>query len=398
MAERSIGGVAEDRRREEGRPTAEEMLDRVRREAGAGARGRHRIYLGMAPGVGKTVAALNELRRRRERGTDVAVGYVETYSRPYTVDAIGDLEVVPRKRIPDKGVTLEELDAEAVIHRHPAVTLVDELAHTNAPGSKNEKRWQDVEELLDAGVTVISTLNVQHLESLADIVETITGIQVQERIPDRVVDDADEIELIDMSPHALRQRMRHGNVYPPERAEQALRQYFREGNLTALRELALRRVSTAVEQDLEQYMRQHRVDAIWPAGERVMVCVDDQPHSQALLRRGLRRAQRQQSALLAVWVETPAWAHASPEQKQRVEENLRFAEDLGAETVRVQDGDVARALVRVAHERNADSIVIGHSRHGRLHELVRGSIVQNLLRLVRDVDVHVVAEREPANT
>ncbi len=380
-----------------GRPTADETLDRVRRQAGAGARGRHRIYLGMAPGVGKTVAALSELRRRKERGTDVVVGYVETYNRPYTRAALDDLEVVPRKQIPYKGVTLEELDAEAVIRRHPAVALVDELAHTNAPGSKYEKRWQDVGELLDAGITVISTLNVQHLESLADIVESITGIQVHERVPDRVVDDADEIELVDMSPHALRQRMRHGNVYPPERAEQALRQYFREGNLTALRELALRKVSTAVEEDLEQYMHEHHVDSIWPAGERVMVCVDDQPQSRALLRRGLRRAQRQQSALLALFVETPAWARAAPEQKQRLEENLRFAQDLGAESVRVQDSDVARAIVRVAHEKNVQSIVIGHSRHGRLYELLRGSVVQSLLRLARDVDVHVVADRETAD-
>jgi two-component system, OmpR family, sensor histidine kinase KdpD len=387
--------VADDRSlREAARPTADEMLDRVRRQAGAGARGRHRIYLGMAPGVGKTVAALNELRRRGERGADVVVGFVETYNRPYTVSAIGDLEVVPRRTIPYKGVLLEELDTEAVIKRHPAVTLVDELAHTNAPGSRHDKRWQDVEDLLDAGITVVSTLNVQHLESLADIVESITGIEVRERIPDRVVDDADEIELVDMSPHALRQRMRHGNVYPPERAEQALRRYFREGNLTALRELALRKLSTAVEQDLEEYMREHEVDRVWPAGERVMVCLDDQPHSRTLLRRGLRRAQRQQSALLAVFIETPGWAHAGPEQKQRLEENVRLAEDLGAQVLRVQDSDVAGALVRVAREQNVDSLLIGHSRHGRLHELIRGSIVQSLLRLARDVDVHVVAERE----
>jgi two-component system sensor histidine kinase KdpD len=387
--------VGSDRERDDRRPSAEEMLERVRREAGAGARGRHRIYLGMAPGVGKTYAALQELRRRRVRGTDVAVGYVETYNRPKTIEAIGDLECVPRRKIEYKGVTLEEMDVESVIRRHPSVVLVDELAHTNAPGSKHEKRWQDVQELLEHGITVISTVNIQHLESLADIVEAITGILVRERIPDRVVDEADEVEIVDMSAHALRQRIKHGNVYPPERAKQALEQYFREGNLMALRELALRRVATAVEQDLEEYTREHAMDATWAPGERVMVCVDDQRQAQHLLRRGWRMAARRQAQLLAVFVETPEWANAAPEQTRALEDNLRLAEDLGAEVVRVQGADVAQALMRVAHERNVDSIVIGHSRHSRLHELLHGSIVHSLLRLSADVDVHVVAEREP---
>jgi two-component system, OmpR family, sensor histidine kinase KdpD len=369
------------------------MLERVRREAGQGARGRLIIYLGMAPGVGKTFAALGELHRRKERGTDVAIGFVETYGRPHTIEAIGDLEIIPRIKIPYKNVVVEEMDGEAVLRRHPAVVLVDELAHTNTPGSKHEKRWQDVKELLDHGITVISTLNIQHLESLADIVETITGIQVRERIPDRVVDEADEIELVDMAPHALRQRIRHGNVYPKERADQCLHEFFREGNLSALRELALRKVATTVEQDLEEYMREHDIQAVWPAGERVMVCVDARPQSQHLLRRGWRMASRLRTDLLAVFVETPAWATASPDARRQLEDNLRFAEDLGAEVIRVKDNDVARALFRVAQDKNAGSIVIGHSSHGRLHEWLRGSKVSRLLRLARDVDVHVVAER-----
>jgi two-component system sensor histidine kinase KdpD len=237
----------------DGRPTAEEMLDRVRRQAGAGARGRHRIYLGIAPGVGKTYTALEELLRRRERATDVVIGFLETHGRQRTAELAASLEAVPRKQIPYKGVTVEEMDTEVVIQRHPAVALVDELAHTNAPGSKHDKRWQDVEDLLDAGITVISTVNIQHLESLADIVENITGVQVRERVPDRVIDEADEVELIDMSPHALRQRMRHGNIYPPERAERALDQFFREGNLIALRDMALRKMAHVCEQDLEEY-------------------------------------------------------------------------------------------------------------------------------------------------
>jgi two-component system sensor histidine kinase KdpD len=368
------------------------MLDRVRREAGAGARGRHRVYVGIAPGVGKTYTALEELHRRKERGTDVVIGFIETHGRPKTAELAAGLETVPRKQLDYKGVTVEEMDTDAVIKRHPALTLVDELAHTNAPGSKHEKRWQDVEDLLDAGITVISTVNIQHLESLADLVENITGVQVRERVPDRVLDSADEVELIDMAPHALRQRMKHGNIYPPERAERALTEFFREGNLIALREMALRKVAQLAEHDLEHYMHQEGIDAAWSACERVMVCVDDQPQAQNLMRRGWRMANRYKTELLAVFVETPRWASASPETKRAVEENLRFAEDLGAEPVRVRGTDIASALMQVAHDKNVGAIVIGHSRHGRLHELLRGSIVQNLLRQAGDVDVHVVAD------
>jgi two-component system sensor histidine kinase KdpD len=302
-----------------------------------------------------------------------------------------DVVFVP---IPYKGVTVEEMDTDAVIRRHPAIALVDELAHTNAPGSSHEKRWQDVEDLLEAGMTVISTVNIQHVESLADLVENITGVHVRERVPDRVVDSADEVELIDMSPHALRQRMRHGNIYPPERAERALESFFREGNLIALREMALRKVAQVCEQNLEEYMHQHQIDAAWSAGERVMVCVDDRRQAHNLIRRGWRMANRYHTELLAVFVERPRWASASPEQKRALEENLRFAEDLGAEPVRVQGSDVAKELMQLAHEKNVGSIIVGHSRHGRLHELLRGSVVQKLLRLAGDVDVHVVADRE----
>ncbi len=381
--------------RDDDRPTAEEMLKRVRREAGAGARGRLRILLGMAPGVGKTYAMLMEGQRRKERGTDVVIGFVETYGRQQTIEAIGDLEIVPRKKIEYKGVTLEEMDTEAVIRRHPDVALVDELAHTNAPGSKHEKRWQDVQELLEHGITVITTMNVQHLESVADIVERITGAPVRERIPDVVVDQADEIELVDMSPHALRQRIQHGNVYPPERAERALHQFFREGNLTALRELALRKVSTAVEEDLSDYMHGHHVETVWPAAEKVAVGVSADPEAQRLIRRGWTVANRLQAQLLAVFVETPSWANASPEEKRQLEENLRFAEDLGAEVVRVSDSDVARGLARVAHERNVANLFVGHTRRGRFQQFLKGSTANDLLRLAPDVDLHVVAANEP---
>lgn len=388
--------MAEERRIDEERPSAEEMLERIRREAGAGARGRLRVYIGMAPGVGKTYAMLQEGHRRKERGTDVVIGFVETYGRPQTEAAIGDLEIVPRKRISYKGVTLEEMNTEAVIRRRPAIALVDELAHTNAPGSKHEKRWQDVQELLESGITVISTMNIQHVESLADIVESITGVNVRERIPDHVVDEADEVELVDMSPHALRQRIRHGNVYPPERAERALHQFFREGNLAALRDLALRKVSTAVEQDLAEYMREHGIETVWPSADRVMVCVGSGRESQRLIRRGWRISESLHSELIAVFVESPRWAHATPEERRNLEENLRFAEDLGARVRRVSGNDVAETLARIAREENAGSIVVGHSRGGWLRGLLHRSLVDRLLQLVPvQMDVIVVGERQP---
>jgi two-component system sensor histidine kinase KdpD len=381
---------------EDERPSAEEMLERVRLQAGTGARGRLRIYLGMAPGVGKTYAMLNEGRRRKQRGTDVVVGFVETYNRPLTVQAIGDLEVIPRKQMEYKGVTLEEMDTEAVIARKPQVACVDELAHTNAPGSKHEKRYGDVYELLDHGITVLSTVNIQHLESLADVVQTITGVPVRERIPDAVVDNADEVEVVDMSPQALRARIRHGNVYPAERAQQALHSFFREGNLNALRELALRKVATTVEQDLEEYMRAEHIEETWPASDRVIVAVDESPEAQRVIRRAWRLANRLQTDLLAVFVETPAWAGAGPEKRRQLEENLQFAGDLGAAVHRMRGDNVPATLVQVAHEKNAGSVVVGKGRGGLLRRLSGSSIVERLVQTAKDVDVYVVAGTEEA--
>jgi two-component system sensor histidine kinase KdpD len=376
------------------RPTAEQMLEKVRLQAGAGARGRLRVYIGMAPGVGKTYAMLMEGRRRKQRGTDVVAGFVETYNRPLTVAAIGDLEVVPRKKIEYKGVVLEEMDTDAVIVRKPQVALVDELAHTNAPGSKHEKRYGDVRELLDHGITVISTVNIQHLESLADIVETITGVPVRERIPDQVIDEADEVEVVDMSPQALRSRIRHGNVYPSERARQALENFFREGNLNALRELVLRRVATTVEQDLEEYMHEHHIEAAWAAGERVMAAIDEGPDAQRVLRRAWRIANRLGADLLAVFVETPAWAGTGPEERRPLAENIRYAEDLGAEVIRTQASNVAEELARLAREKNAGSIVMGRPRKHGLVARLRGSTVSQLIEKLPDAEVHIVPRDE----
>jgi two-component system sensor histidine kinase KdpD len=322
----------------------------------------------------------------------VVAGFVEHYDRPQTIAQIGDLEVVPRRQIPYGGTMVEEMDTDAVIARRPQVALVDELAHTNAPGSQREKRWQDVEAIRDAGIDVISTMNVQHLESVADIVESITGAPVRERLPDRVLDGADEVELIDMSPRALRQRLQQGDVYPRGRAQTALDSFFREGNLTALRELALRRTAQQVDEQLQEYMLGHGIDASWPASERVLVCVDHQPISRQLVRRAWRMASRLRAELLATYVEPPDRERLPFQVQKAVEANLRFAEDLGARVVRRKGRDVAAGLAALARDENVAQIVIGRSSHGRWHELLRGSVVNSLLRRVRDVDVHVIGD------
>ncbi|HVA84730.1 MAG TPA: universal stress protein, partial [Candidatus Saccharimonadales bacterium] len=283
------------------RPTAEEMLARLRDEGGGG-RGRLRIYLGMAPGVGKTFRMLEEGHRRLARGTDLVVGFVEPHGRPHTAELLDGLELVQRRRIEYRGVVVEEMDTDAVLARKPTVALVDELAHTNVPGSAHAKRWEDVEVIRDAGIHVVSTMNVQHLEGLADAVATITGAPVNERLPDDVLLGADEIELVDMSPHALRQRMKHGNVYPPERTQIALEKFFTEGNLTALRELALRVVAQRVEGQLEGSTSGGQLALVT---ERVLVVIDESPASLRALRRGAQLAGALHAALVALVVETP---------------------------------------------------------------------------------------------
>jgi two-component system sensor histidine kinase KdpD len=406
--------ASHEQRPERDRPDPEELLDRYQlREPppteisdGLSAldtspppkRGRLRIYLGMAAGVGKTFAMLNEGHRRKGRGADVVIGLVETHGRLITEQQIGDLEIIPRKRILYRGITLEELDVEAVLARHPQVVLVDELAHTNAPGSRHTKRYEDVEELLDAGITVISTLNIQHLESLNDIVEAITGIRQKETLPDRVLDEADEIELVDISPDALRARLRHGNVYPPERASLALERYFTQSNLTALRELALRRTAEKTEAQLEALMehREEIGEVAWgvTATERVMVAFDARPHAGQLLRDAWRLARGLKAPLLAVTVVPPRWkALASSKEQQNMEEYLRLAEDLGAEVLSVEGSDIAATLARVAREQHVTQIVIGQPTSSPWYARLRGSIVNRLLRYPIGADIHVVPRK-----
>src|SRR5689334_5187469 len=266
-------------------------------------RGRLRVYLGAAPGVGKTYAMLDEGRRRAERGTDVVVGFVETHGRRHTAELLEGLEIVPRHELVHRGAVFTEMDVDAVLARHPAVALVDELAHTNVPGSRNEKRWQDVQELLAAGIDVVSTVNIQHLESFNDVVEKITGVPQRERIPDAVVRAADQVELVDMAPEALRRRMAHGNVYSAEKIDAALGNYFRVGNLTALRELALLWTADKVDEALQLYREQNAIDETWEARERVVVALTGGPEGETLIRRAARVAARSSGGdVLAVHV------------------------------------------------------------------------------------------------
>jgi two-component system sensor histidine kinase KdpD len=381
------------------RPTAEEMLARLHEEQGETApstspgAGRLRIFLGAAPGVGKTYEMLVEAREARQAGIDVVVGFVETYGRPQTAAQLGDLEIVPRQRITYQGVTLEEMDTAAVIARRPAIALVDELAHTNAPGAVHEKRYEDVLDLLHAGIDVWTTMNVQHIESLHTTVETITGVAVRETVPDWVVDQADEVSLVDISVEEMHRRMREGNIYPAAQARMALQNFFRKGNLTALRELALRRTAENVDTALERYMAEHQIAAPWAATERIMVAVDHRPFSKDLIRRGWHLARGLKAPLLAVHV-APAAQPLPPDDATRLRDNLELAEDLGAEVLTVQDGDVAAALARVAQERNVTQIVLGSRRRSRWRDLLRPSVTHRLLQLVPQ-DVHLVSPPGP---
>ncbi|MFE6236238.1 DUF4118 domain-containing protein [Cellulosimicrobium sp. NPDC057862] len=352
-------------------------------------RGRLTVYLGAAPGVGKTFAMLDEALRRRSRGTDVVVGLVETHGRPATAAKIGDLEVVPRRAVGHRGVELTELDVEAVVARDPDVALVDELAHTNAPGSSHAKRWQDVHDLLAAGIDVVTTVNVQHLESLTEDVEAITGVRQRETVPDHVVREADQIQLVDLSPQALRRRLAHGNVYRAEQIDASLSSYFREGNLTALRELALLWLADRVDDALTRYRADHAISGTWPARERVVVAVTGGPESATLLRRGARIAERAAgSELLAVHVlATDGLPTASP---AAIAADRALVESLGGTFHTVVGEDVASAVVDFAHGANATMVVVGVSRRSRWREAFLGSTSAEIARLSGSLDVHLV--------
>ncbi|MGW4910281.1 ATP-binding protein [Streptomyces sp. NPDC004270] len=358
------------------------------------ARGKLRIYLGAAPGVGKTYAMLSEAHRRVERGTDCVVAFVEHHDRPRTEVMLHGLEQVPRKELEYRDALFTEMDVDAVLHRAPAVALVDELAHTNIPGSRNAKRWQDVEELLAAGIDVVSTVNIQHLESLGDVVESITGVRQRETVPDEVVRRADQIELVDMSPQALRRRMAHGNIYQSDKVDAALSNYFRPGNLTALRELALLWVADRVDEYLKQYRNEHRVSAIWGSRERIVVGLTGGPEGRTLIRRAARLAEKGAGGeVLAVYISRSDGLTSASPKELAVQRTL--VEDLGGTFHHVVGEDIPAALLDFARGVNATQIVLGSSRRKAWQYVLGPGVGATVARESGpDLDVHIVTHSE----
>jgi two-component system sensor histidine kinase KdpD len=358
--------------------------------------GHFRIYMGAAPGVGKTFAMLAEGHRRMERGTDVVVGFVESHERPLTAELLEGLEAVPRRRVRYRGAEFEEMDLDAVLRRHPRVALVDELAHTNVPGSgRHAKRWEDVFEILEGGIDVITTVNIQHLESLADAVERMTGARVRERVPDWVVREADQLELVDSSPEALRRRMLHGNIYPPERIQKALANFFRTDNLIALRELALRFVADETEEDLLEHLRRHSPPVVWETTERILVAVTAAPGTDVLLRRAARMAARAKAHLDVLHVVTGDVGRTNSDPRLADLRDLAMA--VGGNWHEVRGSDAARAITQFAADHQTTQIIIGSSQRSGLERLTKGrSIVRQVIDIAGavDIDVHVIARRE----
>ena len=367
--------------------------------------GHFRIYLGAAAGVGKTYAMLSEGHRRLSRGADVVIGFVECHGRPHTEQLMEGLEAVPRKTVEYRGSQLAEMDLDAVLRRRPRIALIDELAHTNVPGSgRHGKRWQDVMEILGAGIGVITTVNIQHLESIADEVERLTGAKVRERVPDWAVRKADQIELVDSSPEQLRRRMLHGNIYPEEQAPQALTHFFRTDNLIALRELALRFLADQTDEELLAYLRlqeEEEAATVWETAERIMVAITAEPGNDGLLRRAARIAARTKADLDAVHVVAN---DASSAADQQATAQLReLATDVGARWHEIQDDDPARAIARFARQHQITQIVIGSSHRSRWQQLAGGG--SHVVKIIREagavgIDVHVIARRDvpPAKT
>jgi len=361
---------------------------------GRPGRGHLRIYLGSAAGVGKTFAMLGEGHRRLERGADVVVAFAEAHGRPQTEALLDGLEVIPRRKIEYRGGTFEEMDIDAVLSRRPEIALVDEFAHTNVPGSRNEKRWQDVEELLDAGVDVISAVNIQHLESLNDVVEKITRVPQRETVPDAIVRAADQVEMVDMTAEALRRRMAHGNIYPAEKIDAALTNYFRAGNLSALRELALLWLADKVDEGLQQYRTEHKIQSAWEARERVVVALTGGPEGKTLIRRAARIAARSLGGdLLAVHVtKSDGLTGASP---AALAAQRRLVESVGGTYHQVVGDDISEALLTFARAENATQLVLGASRRSWLSAMLTGpGIGQRTIRGSGDIDVHIVTHSE----
>jgi two-component system, OmpR family, sensor histidine kinase KdpD len=370
------------------RPDPDALLKEVQREEEK--RGRLKIFLGYAPGVGKTYTMLNEAHVLKNRGEDVVVGVVETHSRIETEELLKGLEVIPRRRVEYQGIFLEELDLDAILTRRPAVVLVDELAHTNAPGSRHPKRHQDIEELLDSSIDVYTTVNIQHFESLNDVLEKITGIRMQETLPDTFLDRADEVQVIDIPLEELFERLKEGKVYIPRQAERAMENFFQRGNLVALRELMLTHVARKMDTELLNYMRAKAISGPWPAGERLMVCIAPSPYAKQLLRKGYTIAKEAHAEWYAVHVSTPSLKEMSDSDKAYIAEALNLAEELGGKIATLSGTDIAKEILRFAREYNINHIVIGKPLHSMLLGFWKGSPASRLLHTPSEFELHLI--------
>jgi two-component system, OmpR family, sensor histidine kinase KdpD len=388
--------MVDQRRDSDQRPSPEALLEAARREERRS--GRLKIFVGAAPGVGKTYEMLQQARARKQDGYDIVVGVVETHGRKETQALLDGLEIIPRKRLDYKGQSLEEMDLDAIVVRHPQIVLVDELAHTNAPGSRHPKRYLDIEELLHRGIDVYTTVNIQHIESLNDVVAQITHVRVRETVPDSVFDRADAIELVDLTPDDLIERLKEGKVYVPKQAERALEHYFSPGNLTALRELALRRTAERVDEQLLTHMQAHAIPGPWAAGERLLVCVSEDPRAAGLVRYAKRLADRLHAPFTAFNVETRRSLQWTEEERDRVADTLRLAEVLGGEAITLPGGGrgIADDVIAFAQANNVTQVIIGKSARSRWFELLHGSVVHDLVRRSGNISVHVIAGDELA--
>ncbi|HTS40504.1 MAG TPA: sensor histidine kinase KdpD [Xanthobacteraceae bacterium] len=383
--------MADQRRDRDQRPLPEALLEAARREESRV--GKLRIFVGAAPGVGKTYEMLQQARARKKDGYDVVVGVVETHGRKETEALLDGLEVIPRRRVEYKGQWLEEMDLDAIIGRHPQIVLVDELAHTNAPNSRHPKRYLDVEELLSHGIDVYTTVNIQHIESLNDVVAQITHVRVRETVPDSLFDRANAVELVDLTPDDLIQRLKEGKVYVPKQAERALEHFFSPANLTALRELALRRTADRVDEQLLTEMQARAIPGPWAAGERILVCISEDPRAAGLVRYAKRLADRLHGAWVALYVESHRSLQLGEVERDRIADTLRLAESLGGEAVTIPstDGSIADDVIGYAQANNVTQIVIGKSSRSRWFEILHGSVVHDLVRRSGNISVHVIA-------
>ncbi|MGE5221268.1 MAG: DUF4118 domain-containing protein [Omnitrophica WOR_2 bacterium] len=379
------------------RPNPDELLAQIKNEEQQNRGGRLKIFLGYVAGVGKTYAMLEAAGQRKAEGMDVVAAYVETHDRLETGRLLSGLEQVPNRKVSYRGIELQEMDVDAVLARRPQLALVDELAHTNAPGSRHPKRYQDVEELIEAGIHVYTTLNIQHLESLNDVVAQITGVTMQETVPDRLLDEAAEIELVDLPPDELLQRLKEGKVYVPDQAGLAMEKFFRKGNLTALRELAMRRAAQRIDTQMQAYMQTRAIPGPWPAVERLLVCISPSPIAEHLVRSGRRLADELKADWLAVFVETPEYIHISQEKRDRVTRALELAEALGGRSIVLTGTSLAPTIASYARRHNITKIVIGRPLRPQISEILRGSSVDQLIRQIGNIDLHIInSEIEPA--